>query len=129
MCAFVLVYHNISPQFKSFGSGCNSLNPALRPNFRQGGKSSCTRMVSSLQLTHSPITLPCRTPMRGGVQKSSTGNRRHPSVFCGKHAPQWVISTSSIFNHRKILFSEILISCIFNKIFDIYRGVMASVLT
>ena len=42
---------------------------------------------------------------RGGDQKSSTSNHRHPNVFCGLRAPQLVISTTSIGNHRKILFS------------------------
>ena len=29
--------------------------------------------------------------VRGGVQKCSTGNHRHPNVFCGMRAPQLVI--------------------------------------
>ena len=65
----------------------------------------------------------------GGVQSSSTSNHHHPNVFCGKNAPQLVISTTSITNHRKLLFSEIWIWCTFNINFDIYWGFMASVLT
>ena len=34
----------------------------------------------------------------GGVQNSSTSNHRHTNVFCGKRAPQLVISTTSIGN-------------------------------
>ena len=45
----------------------------------------------------------------GGVQKSSIRTNRHPNAFCGMRAPQWLIFTTSIGNHRKILFSEILI--------------------
>ena len=41
--------------------------------------------------------------MEGG-QKSSMGNHRHPNVFCGKRAPQLVISTTSISNRRQIFF-------------------------
>ena len=41
------------------------------------------------------------TPRRGGVQKSSTSNHRHPNVFWGKCAPQLVISTTSIGTHPK----------------------------
>ena len=37
----------------------------------------------------------------GGVQNSSTSNHRHPNVFCGKRAPQLVISTTSIGNQPK----------------------------
>ena len=44
-----------------------------------------------------------------GVQKSSIRTNRHPNAFCGMRAPQWLIFTTSIGNHRKILFSEILI--------------------
>ena len=39
-----------------------------------------------------------------GVQGSSNSNHSHPNLFCGKRAPQLVISTTSISNHRKILF-------------------------
>ena len=47
--------------------------------------------------------------MREGVQSSSNSNHRHPNLFCGKRAPQLVISTTSISNHRKMLFSVIWI--------------------
>ena len=46
---------------------------------------------------------------KGGVQKSSIINHRHSNVLCGMPAPQLVIFTTSIGNHCKILFSEILI--------------------
>ena len=38
----------------------------------------------------------CAEEGRGGVQNSSTSNHRHANVFCGKRAPQLVISTTSI---------------------------------
>ena len=44
---------------------------------------------------------------REGVQSSSKSNHRHPNLFCGKRAPQLVISATSNSNHRKILFSVI----------------------
>ena len=37
----------------------------------------------------------------GGVHKSSISNHRYPNVFCGMHAPQLVISTTSIGNQTK----------------------------
>ena len=37
----------------------------------------------------------------GGVQSSSNSNHRHPNLFCGKRAPQLVISTTSNSNHPK----------------------------
>ena len=46
-------------------------------------------------------------PTREGVQSSSNSNHRHPNLFCGKRAPQLLISTTSISNHHKILFSVI----------------------
>ena len=36
---------------------------------------------------------------REGVQSSSNSNHRHPNLFCGKRAPQLVISTTSSSNH------------------------------
>ena len=47
------------------------------------------------------------SPTRVGVQSSSNSNHRHPNLFCGKRAPQLVISTTLISNHCKILFSVI----------------------
>ena len=38
---------------------------------------------------------------REGVQSSSNSNHRHPNLFCGKRAPQLVISTTSNSNHPK----------------------------
>ena len=47
--------------------------------------------------------------MREGVQSSSNSNHRHPNLFCGKRAPQLVISTTSIsINHRKILLFSVI---------------------
>ena len=48
-----------------------------------------------------------KSSTREGVQSSSNSNHRHPNLFRGKRAPQLVISTTSISNHRKILFSVI----------------------
>ena len=50
-----------------------------------------------------------RCLMSEGVPSSSNSNHRHPNLFCGKRTPQLVISTTSISNHRKILFSVIWI--------------------
>ena len=36
-----------------------------------------------------------------GVQSSSNSNHRHSNLFCGKCAPQLVISTTSNSNHPK----------------------------
>ena len=38
---------------------------------------------------------------RAGVQSSSNSNHRHPNLFCGKRAPQFVISTTSNSNQPK----------------------------
>ena len=38
---------------------------------------------------------------REGVQSSSNSNHRHPNLFCSKHAPQLVISTTSNSNQPK----------------------------
>ena len=39
------------------------------------------------------------TLTREGVQSSSNSNHRHPNLFCGKRAPQLVISTTLNSNH------------------------------
>ena len=38
---------------------------------------------------------------RGWVQKSSMSNQRHPNVFCGRRAPELVISTSIVISQKK----------------------------
>jgi len=38
---------------------------------------------------------------REGVQSSSNSNHRHPNLFCGKRAPQLIISTTSNSNQPK----------------------------
>jgi len=45
------------------------------------------------------LAAPCRA--REGVQSSSNSNHRHPNLFCGKQAPQVVISTTSNSNQPK----------------------------
>ena len=49
----------------------------------------CTTHPSSLS-TPLYFYLPCTT--REGVQSSSNSNHRHPNLFCGKRAPQLVIT-------------------------------------
>ena len=48
--------------------------------------------------------------MREGVQSSSNSNHRHPNLFCGKRAPQLVISTTSIW---LVCLSVCLFVCLF----------------
>ena len=61
--------------------------------------------------------------IREGVQSSSNSNHRHPNLFCGKRAPQLVISTTSNSNHHKILFYVIWNNALLTQ-FSTFIGVI-----
>ena len=56
--------------------------------------------TSSLLHTHT-LLVKTHNMTREGVQSSSNSNHRLPNLFCGKRAPQLVISTTSNSNHPK----------------------------
>ena len=129
-------------QLKNYSVPVQSLDPQTSGgtnlrliNVRQYNRGSIWNKHWTYQLQTSKNVRPVKKSDQykrqtmGGVQSSSTSNHHQPNMFCGKCAPQLVISTTSISNHCKLLFSEIWIWCTFNIIFDIYRGFMASVLT
>ena len=73
------------------------LNDIIFSEFQFAGKSSFLNIVMLI------------CSRREEVQSSLNSNHRHPNLLCGKCAPQLVISTTSISNHHKILFSVIWI--------------------
>ena len=71
------------------------LNDIIFSEFQFAGKSSFLNIVMLI------------CSRREEVQSSLNSNHRHPNLFRGKCAPQLVISTTSISNDHKILFSVI----------------------
>ena len=61
---------------------------AIKQGSHKGGKATLTRFTSDPQIKSKNEAC-----LRGGGdQNSSTGNHRQANVFCGKLAPQLVIS-------------------------------------
>ena len=79
-----------------------TLTPFMNHNIIEGLDSSIFQdFIQDRCLSISSINPPKALGLTGGVQNSSTSNHGFPNVFCGKRAPQLVISTISIGNQPK----------------------------